>query len=100
MRPLDLIVAVGDHHERAQRIESPRQQANRVERGLIRPMKVLQHEDHWPGSGVGADEARPRHRQFELHCGRSDVLQRVSRDGDPCGEGQGMKRVVDGRFVR
>ena len=42
---LDLIVAVGEDHQSAQPVEPPRQEAQHVQRCVVGPVHVLDHED-------------------------------------------------------
>ncbi len=48
MVALDLVVAIGGEHERFSRVDAPAKHAQDVERGLVGPVHVLEHEQRRP----------------------------------------------------
>ena len=43
----ELVVAVGDEHERPERREPPAEKAEQVERRFVRPVRVFDDDERW-----------------------------------------------------
>lgn len=50
MRSVELVISPGREHERGNGRDTPRQQAQYVERRFVRPVHVLEHEERRPRS--------------------------------------------------
>ena len=61
MLAADLIVAVGPDHERARGLDAPPDEAQGVERRLVRPVQVVEEEDHAAGSRAQRTQERAQH---------------------------------------
>ena len=64
VRAVEFVVAVGGDHERRQRLDPARQQPDDVERRLVGPVQVLEHDDRGPSA------ARPRARRPACRASR------------------------------
>jgi hypothetical protein len=45
MGAIDLVVAIGRQHERGERLDTAAEQSQDVERRLVGPVQVLEHDD-------------------------------------------------------
>ena len=73
MRAVELVVAVARDDQRRHRLDATAKQPQHVERGLVRPVQVLEHED---GRSVRLQFARQRrHDLVRLHSARHDLLE-------------------------
>ena len=90
VRRLELVVAVARDQQRRHARDPPRQQAQHVERRLVGPVRVLEHDDRRVAPGELAEHRgghrvgrRARgHEVLELAAGdRADVHQRAERRG-------------------
>jgi hypothetical protein len=57
VRPLELVIAVGGENEDSGALDLSGEQPEHIERGLVRPVDVLEHEDG-RSPGVGLSEQR------------------------------------------
>jgi hypothetical protein len=67
-----LVVAVGGHHQRRETFEAATEQPQDIERCLVRPMQVLEHQDRRRGTRYLVGE----HRQHLM--GTGSVLNQIA----------------------
>ena len=58
MRAIELVVAVAGEHERGNGLDLAREQPQHVERRLVGPVEVLEHEDRRAAPAQLADQRR------------------------------------------
>ena len=80
-RSVELVVAVGGDHERGQRLDPARQQPEDVERRLVGPVQVLQHDDRG-SSEFGRERGGQRARRRALGHERGELAARLLGDVD------------------
>ncbi len=82
MVALGLVVPVRRDDEPRDAVDAPAEDAQHVERRLVRPVDVLDHDDR---GAVGLREERPRHRPG-VRPGREQLLERPARAVGDVGE--------------
>jgi hypothetical protein len=70
---VELVVAVAGDDQGRNRLNSAGKQSQHVERRLVRPMHVLEHEDGWSACPQFAHERRDD--LVRLHATRYDLLE-------------------------